>query len=65
MSIRGDFQTKLDDFKAENSNEIKIMKREFSTKLNNLKTKNKNLVLIVKDVQLKSRRLTKLLKTDN
>ena len=44
---------------------MKIMKNEFSIKLSDLKRENKNLKLIVQDVQMKSRKFTKLLKSDN
>ena len=40
------------------------MRNEFSAKISNLKVDNKNLKLLVKDIQLKNKKLTKQIKKD-
>ena len=54
----------FNDFKEETTKEMRIMKNDFSSKIHNLQVNNKNLKFLVKDIQLKNKKLTKQIKKD-
>ena len=59
MELRTEFQEMFNEFKTENQKEITRVRKNFQIKLSNLTRENRNLNLLVKDVQLKNKKIQK------